>query len=154
LFTLIYGIVDLILFIIALYAATCLPCVKRLLRYHGAEHMAISCYEKGLEMTIENVRGQSRFHKRCGTSMVVIVVFAGIIVPVFIPPALDEMWQGLIFGFCMLVAVGIAYEAMRSKKTTLLSRLGLVAQRITTREPSDDRIECAISALETAAKID
>jgi uncharacterized protein YqhQ len=86
--------------------------------------------------------------------MVVIVALAGVIVPVFIPPALDEMWQGLIFGFCMLIAVSIAYEAMRAKKTTLLSRLGLATQRITTREPDDNIIECAIAAINEAAKTD
>jgi uncharacterized protein YqhQ len=151
--TFLYGIVDLIIFSAALYIMTRLPVVKKLLRYHGAEHKAIACYEKGLEMTVENVRKQSRYHKRCGTSMVVTVALAGVIAPVFIPPTLADIWQGLILAACLLIAIGLAYEAMRSKKMTLVARLGMAAQRITTQEPDDAMIECAVKAINEACNI-
>ncbi len=152
LFTFVYGVADLILFCFTLFAITRLPAVSKLLKYHGAEHKAIACYETGLDMTVENVSSQSRFHRRCGTSMVVMIAFAGVITPVFIPPQFPDMAQELILFIVLLAAAGISYEAMRSKKTTLITRLGLTAQRLTTREPDDAMIECAICALTEAVK--
>lgn len=152
LFTLIYGIADLILLCAALLLITRLPAVKRLLQYHGAEHKAIACYEKGLDMTMENVRAQSRFHKRCGTSMMVFVVLAVFVAAELIPPQLPETAQELILCAVVLITAGWAYEAMRARKMTMISRIGLMAQRITTREPDDHMIECAIAAVIEAVK--
>ncbi len=148
----IFGIGDLMLFILSLYLITLLPSVNKLLKYHGAEHKAISCYEKGLDLTIENVRTQSRFHKRCGTSMVAVIVLAVVAVSMFLPPQLTEEEQSLILCVVMLIAAGLSYEAMRSKRVPLILKLGLAAQRITTKEPSDDMIECAIAAMNEAIK--
>ena len=151
LLTLIYGIGDLLLFGTAMFLIARLPSVRRLLKYHGAEHKAIACYEKGLEMTTENVRAQSRFHRRCGTSMVAFIALVGVIAAVLIPPQLSETWQELMLFVLLLAAAGVSYEAMRAKKITLITRLGLAAQRLTTLEPDDAMIECAISALTQAA---
>lgn len=153
LFTFLYGVCDLILFCFTLFIITRLPAVSKLLKYHGAEHKAITCYEAGLDMTIENVRAQSRFHRRCGTSMVALMALACVAALVFIPPQLSEVVQELILFIIILAAVGISYEAMRSKKNTLIVRLGLAAQRLTTREPDDAMIECAIGALTESVKI-
>lgn len=154
LLTFIYGVADIAIFSVTLYIITRLPAVKKILRYHGAEHKAIACYEKGLELTVDNVRAQSRSHKRCGTSMVVTLMLAAVIVPVFIPPTLANMWQEMILVVCLLLAVGIAYESMRSKRLTTLNRLGMAAQRITTQEPSDEMIECAIAAVNEVISIE
>ncbi len=154
LFTFVYGLANLVMFIFTLFIITSLPAVKRLLRYHGAEHKAIACYEKGLEMTFENVTAQSRFHKRCGTSMVVIIVLAVLVASVFIPQQLPETVQELILCAVVLIAAGLAYEAMRAKKTTLITRLGLFAQRFTTREPDSTMMACAIVAINEAVKSD
>jgi uncharacterized protein YqhQ len=153
LITFLYGVVDIVIFSVTLFIITRLPVVRRMLRYHGAEHKAIACYEKGLEMTADNVRQQNRYHKRCGTSMVVTVALVAVVIPVFIPPTLTELWQGVILAACLLAAVGLLYESMRFKKTGILVRLGMAAQRITTREPDDDMIECAIAAVKEAVNI-
>lgn len=152
LFTFVYGIADLILFFVTLILIACLPAVRKLLRYHGAEHKAIACYEKGLEMTIENVRAQSRFHKRCGTSMMVSIFLAVLIASVFMPPQLPEAIQEALLIAVILMTAGLSYEAMRAPKTTLPTYLGLMAQRLTTHEPDDAALECAISAVIKAAK--
>jgi len=153
LLTFLYGIVDIIFFTVVLYVITHLPTVRKMLRYHGAEHKAIVCYEKGLEMTVENVRQQSRYHKRCGTSMVVTILMVGVIVPAFIPPALADIWQELILAISVLLAVGIAYEGMRSGRKSFVTRLGMAAQRITTKEPDDAMIKCAVKAIDEACHI-
>lgn len=154
LFTFVYGLADLLMLIFTLVLITRLPAVKRLLRYHGAEHKAIACYEKGLDLSVENVVAQSRFHKRCGTSMVVFISLAMLIASVFIPSQLPETVQELILCAAVLMAAGFSYEAMRSKKVTPITRLGLFAQRFTTREPDDAMVECAICAVSEATIFD
>ncbi len=147
LFSVVYGASDLVLLLLSLFFILLLPSIRKLIKYHGAEHKAITCYEKGLDLTIENVRTQSRFHRRCGTSMVAVIVLAVVAVSMFLPPQLTEAEQSLILCVVMLIAAGLSYEAMRSKRVPLIFKLGLAAQRITTKEPSDDMIECAIAAI-------
>ncbi len=154
LLALLSGVFDVAVFIGVLIILTLFPALKMLLRYHGAEHKAIACYEKGLEMTVENVRKQSRYHKRCGTSMIVFVTLIGIIMPAIIPPTLPEIFQVLIYAVCLLIAMGLAYETMRSGRTTVFARFGMAAQRLTTKEPDDEMIKCAIASVSAACKMD
>ena len=135
--------------------------IKRTFMYHGAEHKAIFCYEAGLELTVENVRAQRRFHPRCGTSFLILMILVGIFVSFFIDPLFY-----LIFGFTPMtivrvlikllllpIIVGIGYELIKiagrhdNLFTRIISAPGVWLQKITTKEPDDDMIECAIAAL-------
>jgi uncharacterized protein YqhQ len=121
--------------------------------YHGAEHKTIACHEAELPLTVENIRRQSRFHKRCGTSFIFIVLLVGIFVMCFVPKGL-LWWQRTLISFGALpFVVGISYEFIRFAGThdniitRILSAPGLAMQRITTREPDDDMIEIAVAAM-------
>ena len=135
--------------------------IRRTFMYHGAEHKAIFCYEAGLELTVENVRKQKRFHPRCGTSFLILMLLVGIFVSFFIDPLFI-----LIFGFTPVVfvrvlikllllplIVGVGYELIKlagrydNLFTRIISAPGVWLQKITTKEPDDDMIECAIAAL-------
>lgn len=120
--------------------------------YHGAEHKTIACHEAELPLTVENVRKQTRFHKRCGTSFIFIVLFVSIFVMCFVP--FTVTWQRVVASLALLpLIVGISYECIRlagnndNLFTKILSAPGLAMQRITTREPDDSMIEVAIAAL-------
>ncbi len=127
--------------------------IKRTFQYHGAEHKTIFCYEAGLELTVENVKKQGRFHPRCGTSflivMVIISIFIGLLIPADLPSLLRTAIKLLLLPFTM----GIGYEFIKiagkhdNAVTRILSAPGLWMQRITVLEPSDDMIECAIAAV-------
>ncbi len=142
----------------------CMKEIRRTFRYHGAEHKTIFCYEHGLELTVENVRSQKRFHPRCGTSFLVIVilvsVLAGFLIPVnfdFLPFTIPEGLQFIPRVICKLAlflpVMGIAYELIKicgrydNWFTRLISFPGLLFQRITVLEPDDSMIECAIAAM-------
>ena len=145
------GLLKLIIFFIYLWGITYLDDVKRLFMYHGAEHKTIACYEAGLELTVENIRPQSRFHPRCGTSFLFIVIIVSIIVFSFVPWSSTLARVGLKLLFLPLV-VGIAYEILKftgrheNACTKVLAAPGLFFQKFTTLEPSDDMIEVAIAA--------
>lgn len=131
--------------------------IRTTFRYHGAEHKCIFCYEAGEELTPENVKKYKRFHPRCGTSFMFIVILIGIAVsflPIF-------SWERPIFRFISKLAfipllVGVSYEFIRfagkheNIVTRILSAPGLWVQRITTKEPSLDEIEVAIHALKSS----
>ena len=122
-------------------------------RYHGAEHKTIFCYENDLPLTVENVRLQGRFHPRCGTSFLILMLLLGVIVGFFIPfsnPFLRTFAKLL----CIPVIMNIGYELQKAcaRHDNLLSRIitapGLWVQRITVKEPDDKMIEAAIAAME------
>ena len=127
--------------------------VKRLFSYHGAEHKTIFCYEHGKELTVENVRPESRFHPRCGTSFLLVVVAVSILVNsvVRLKNSFARMGCHLLL---LPLVVGISYEINRwcglhdNALSAALSAPGKWLQRITTNEPDDGMIECAIRALE------
>ena len=127
--------------------------VKRLFSYHGAEHKTIFCYEHGKELTVENVRPESRFHPRCGTSFLLVVVAVSILVNsvVRLRNSFARMGAHLLL---LPLVVGISYEINRwcglhdNALSAALSAPGKWLQRITTNEPDDGMIECAIRALE------
>lgn len=127
--------------------------VKRLFSYHGAEHKTIFCYEHGKELTVENVREESRFHPRCGTSFLLVVVVVSILVNSVV--RLDNSFARMGCHLLLLpIVVGISYEINRwcglhdNWLSAALSAPGKWLQHLTTNEPDDSMIECAIRALE------
>ena len=132
--------------------------IQRVFQYHGAEHKTIFCYEKGLPLTVENVRPQSRFHPRCGTSFLFVVVIISILVFSLVSLRVglwDNPWVRVGLRLLLLpVVVSISYEINRwvGRHDNLCSRIlsapGKWLQRLTTNEPDDSMIECAIRALE------
>ena len=125
--------------------------VRRLFSYHGAEHKTIFCYEHGKELTVENVRPESRFHPRCGTSFLLVVVLVSILVNSVVRVSNPFARVGCHL-LLLPVVVGISYEINRwcgmhdNWLSSVLSAPGKWLQRITTNEPDDDMIESAPSA--------
>ncbi|MBR6386065.1 MAG: DUF1385 domain-containing protein [Ruminococcus sp.] len=146
------GIVKIIIFVAYMYLISLTKDIKRQYMYHGAEHKTIACHEAELPLTVENVRKQIRFHKRCGTSFIFIVLIVSILVMCFVP--FTVTWQRVIASLVLLpFVVGISYECIRLAGnndnwfTRILSAPGLAMQRITTKEPDDSMIEIAIAAM-------
>ena len=146
------GIVKIAIFVGYMAVTALMKDIAVTYRYHGAEHKTIACHEAKLPLTVENVRKQIRFHKRCGTSFIFIVLMVSIFVMCFIP--FTVTWQRIVSGFVLLpVVIGISYELIRlagnndNAFTRVLSAPGLWLQRITTKEPTDAQIEVAIAAL-------
>jgi uncharacterized protein YqhQ len=134
--------------------------IRRTFMYHGAEHKTIFCYENGLELTVENVRKQRRFHPRCGTSFLILMLIVGIFISFFIDPlfilALGHVPHVAIRALIKLLLVplmmGVGYELIKvagrhqNVFTRIISAPGMWLQHITVLEPDDDMIECAIKA--------
>ena len=146
------GIVKIALFVAYMALVSLMKDIRRQYMYHGAEHKTIACHEAELPLTVENVRKQTRFHKRCGTSFIFLVLLVGIFVMCFVP--FTVTWQRIAASLVLLpLVVGISYEFIRlagnndNIVTRILSAPGLAMQRITTREPDDSMIEIAIAAL-------
>lgn len=149
------GVLKIALFIGYMLLVSQMQDMRRVFQYHGAEHKTIFCYENDEELTVENVRKQIRFHPRCGTSFLVVTLLVSIVVGLFIPVApFGVKILNPIFRLLLVPAmVGLGYEFIKlcgkhdNKLTRILATPGLWAQRITTKEPSDDMIECAITAM-------
>ncbi len=146
------GIIKIAVFIGYLGFTSIMKDVKRTYEYHGAEHKTIACFEAGLELTVENVKKQSRFHPRCGTSFIFITLFISILVMCLVP--FDIVWQRVLSSVILIpLMVGISYELIRiagrcdNLFTKIISAPGLYIQRLTTREPDASEIECAIEAM-------
>ena len=148
------GAIKIVIFLVYLGLVAKMKEIKRLFSYHGAEHKTIFCYEKGLPLTVENVRPQSRFHPRCGTSFLLVVIILGLFVGLFIQ--VDNVFLRIGLRVLLLpVIVCVAYELNRwagRHDTNIVSRIvtwpGKQLQRLTTNEPDDGMIECAIRAME------
>ena len=147
------GIVKIAIFVGYMAIISLMKDIKRQYMYHGAEHKTIACHEAELPLTVENVRRQTRFHKRCGTSFIFIVLLVGIFVMCFVPKGLVWWERSLISLAALPFVVGVSYEFIRLAGnhdnffTKILSAPGLAMQRITTREPDDSMIEIAIAAM-------
>ena len=146
------GIIKIAIFVGYMALVSLMKDIRRQYMYHGAEHKTIACHEAELPLTVENVRKQTRFHKRCGTSFIFIVLIVGILMMCLVPAM--ATWKRIAAGLAMLpLIVGISYECIRlagnhdNLFTRILSAPGLAMQRITTREPDDSMIEIAIAAL-------
>lgn len=126
--------------------------IKRVFMYHGAEHKTIFCYEHGEELTVENVRKYTRFHPRCGTSFLVIVLLLSILVSSMV--SWDNLWMRVgLKVLCLPIIMSLSYECIKfagrhdNLFTRILSAPGLWTQRLTTREPDDSMIEVAIASM-------
>ena len=152
--SLIEGAIKIVIFLLYLGLVAKMKEIKRLFSYHGAEHKTIFCYEKGLPLTVENVRPQSRLHPRCGTSFLLVVIILGLFVGLLIQ--VDNTLLRIALRILLLpVLVAVAYELNRwagRHDTNIISRIvtwpGKQLQRLTTNEPDDGMIECAIRAME------
>lgn len=150
---LVEGLLRIGIFIAYIAAISQMQDIKRVFMYHGAEHKTINCVENGKELTVENVREQSRYHKRCGTSFLFIVMFISIIFFLFIH--VDNVGLRMLFRVLLVpVIAGISYEFIRLAGRSdnivvrILSKPGMWLQGMTTREPEDDMIEVAIQSVE------
>ena len=149
------GIVRIIIFVAYMALVSRMKDIHRVFMYHGAEHKTIFCYEHGLPLTVENVRKQSRFHPRCGTSFMVLMLIVGILVGLFVPVAPFGIgFLRPVFKILLLpVSCGVGYELIKicgkhdNAVTRIIAAPGLWAQRITTKEPDDTMIEVAIEAI-------
>ena len=166
LLNLIEGLVRILIFVGYMIAVSCIPEMKRVYGYHGAEHKTIRCYEAKLPLTVENVRKQTRLHPRCGTSFLLIVLvisillfaFASTVLLAIVPGLEDLKVKGLImiaFKLLLLpIVVSLGYEFNRivgrhdNFLTKILTAPGMWFQYMTTCEPDDSMIEVAITALE------
>lgn len=151
--SLIEGLIKVIILVGYMWLCSRMKEIHRVFEYHGAEHKSIACYEAGLPLTVENIRPQRRFHPRCGTSFLFLVVFISIIVGSFI--SWDNPAIRMLLKLALIpVVVGISYELIKLAGrsdgilTRIISAPGMWLQRITTCEPDDGQIECAIAALE------
>jgi len=146
------GVVRLAIFIGYLWAVNHLQEMKRVWMYHGAEHKTIFCYEAGLPLTVENARKQSRFHPRCGTSFLFIVIFISILVFSLIRTEGTLARMGLHL-LLLPVVVSVSYEIIKwagrndNVLTRIVSAPGKAVQHLTTAEPDDSMLEVAIEAL-------
>ena len=150
--SLIEGVLRIAIFLAYMWLATRLNDIKRVWAFHGAEHKAIFCYEKGLPLTVENARKQSRQHPRCGTSFMFIVMIVSIFVFSF--TGWENIWIRIGFRLLLLpVVIAISYEIIKlagrydNLVTSIVSAPGKALQRLTTREPDDEMLETALEAL-------
>ncbi len=150
---LIEGVIRLFIFLLYVFLISRMEDIKRTFMYHGAEHKSINCLEAGKELTVENVMESSRFHKRCGTSFLFIVMIVSILVFMCIDS--KTIWLRLLLRVLLVpVIAGISYEFIRyagsheNACANALSKPGLWIQRLTTLEPTPDMTEVAIKAVE------
>ena len=155
------GVFKIVLLVGYMAAITLMKDIRRTFMYHGAEHKAIFCYEAGLELTVANVRAQRRFHPRCGTSFLILMLLVSIFVSFFIDPisiivsgsVLPVLWRVLVKLLLIPIIVGLGYELIKfagrrdNALTRFISAPGVWLQHITVFEPTDDMIECAIESL-------
>ena len=155
--TLLEGILKIVILLVYMYGVSQMKDIKRLFSYHGAEHKSIFCYEHRLPLTVENVRKQSRFHPRCGTSFILVVAIISIFVFILVNAFLhiDNVLLRMLLKLVLLpVVVAVTYELNRwlgrnddKVFARILSWPGKQLQHITTREPDDSMIEVAVTAL-------
>ena len=158
------GGIKLLIFIGYLIFCSLIKDVKRTFMYHGAEHKTISCYEKGLELTVENAKKCPRVHDRCGTTFLVFVMVISILVFALVESLIgvnvERIYRVLLKIALLPVVAGLSYELLKALSKTNcfifypLKVPGLLLQRITTREPDDSMLEVAIKAFTTVMEMD
>ncbi len=170
-FNLCEGGIRILIFVAYILVISLIPSLKRVFMCHGAEHKTITCFEEGKELTVENVRGCSRVHDRCGTTFLFIVMIVSILVFSLVNIGIaswlytgNDRVDGIIrfiFKILMLpIVAGVSYEVLRllaktkSKFFLIFKFPGLLMQRLTTSEPEDGMIECAIAAFNTVLQMD
>ncbi len=156
---LIEGVIKMILFVAYIAVVSFEKDIKRVFMYHGAEHKTIFCYEKGLELTVENVRRQKRFHPRCGTSFMFLMIAVGILISSVLVVVLPEFIVSRLYLWVPLkililpITCGFGYELIKicgrhdNFVTRIIAAPGLWIQRLTTKETDDSMIEIAIASV-------
>jgi len=157
------GFVRILIFVLYIVLVSLLKDIKRTFMYHGAEHKTISCYESGKELTIENVRECTRVHNRCGTTFLFYVMFVSIIV-FSIANSIIKFDNGILRALLKVallpLVAGLSYELLKvlaktdNKFWLILKFPGLLLQKLTTKEPTDDMIEVAIVSFKTVLEMD
>ncbi|NLK75773.1 MAG: DUF1385 domain-containing protein [Clostridiales bacterium] len=151
--SLLEGLIRLTIFIIYIIAASRMKEINRVFMYHGAEHKTINCLENGFELTVDNVKWQSRRHKRCGTSFMLLVMVISLIFFIILPTK-NLTWKIISRILLVPLIAGISYEFIRLAGKSdniiinIISKPGLWLQSLTTKEPDDDMIEVAIASVE------
>ena len=151
-------LLKLTIFVAYVWAVSFMKDIKRVFMYHGAEHKTSLCYEKGLPLNVENVRAQRRFHPRCGTSFMILMILISIIfstiVQIIFPSVYNIYWLWVVIKILLIPLVcGAGFEVLKicgkydNLATKIISAPGLWLQRLTTKEPDDGMIEIAIAAL-------
>lgn len=156
-FNAIDGLTKITLFLSYISLISILKDIRRVFEYHGAEHKSIWAYEQGLPLTVENARAQTRFHPRCGTSFIFLVVLMSVLIYTIIPPA-EQFHLMLLERIAVIpVIAGLSYELLKwsakhqeSFAVWLLTQPGLWIQRLTTKEPDDAQLEIALHSLKAA----
>ena len=149
------GVIRLVIFIGYVALISLMKDIRRVYMYHGAEHKCINCIEHGMDLTVDNVRKRSRFHKRCGTSFLLIVMLVSILFFMFI--RVDSPILRVVLRLLLIpVIAGVSYEFIRlagrsdNAVVNLLSKPGLWLQGLTTKEPDAEMIEAGIASVEAA----
>lgn len=169
LYALLEGLLRIIIFVVYIALTTLMKPIKRTYMYHGAEHKTISCYEHGLELTVENAQKMTTVHDRCGTTFMFIVMLVSVvifsIVGIFEPYMQSlGVWKTVILFASRIIllpiVMGISYEMLKTmaKYDNILVRIlkfpGLMLQKLTTKQPDDSMVECAITAFNTVMAMD
>ena len=155
------GVLKIVLLVGYMALISLMKDIRRTFMYHGAEHKTIFCYEAGLPLTVENVRAQRRFHPRCGTSFLILMLLVSIFIAFFIDPlsiliggaVLPPILRTVVKLLLLPLTVGVGYELIKFAGrhenwfTRIISAPGVWLQHITVFEPTDDMIECAITAV-------
>ena len=153
------GILRLAIFLGYILLVSQLKDIRRTFEYHGAEHKSIFAYEQGEELTVENVRKYSRFHPRCGTSFLIIMILIGFVVGMIIP---RDLWFRVLIRLALFpLVIGFAYEFIKlagkhseNILVKIISAPGMWVQRLTTKNPDEGQLEVAIASLKLALKLE
>ena len=153
------GLLKIVILILYMALVSLMKDIRRTFMYHGAEHKTIFCYENAVPLTVANVKAQRRFHPRCGTSFLILMLIVSIAIGLFIPAqfgslegVINSVLRAAIKLLLIPLTMGIGYELLKiagrhdNLFTRIISAPGMWLQRITVREPTDDMIECAIKA--------
>lgn len=151
------GIIRMIIFVVYIALVSLMKDIKRTFMYHGAEHKTIFCYEKGCELTVENVKKQSRFHPRCGTSFIFVILIISVVISSAISVTWPELRDTTVLWIAIKILIlplitGLSYEFIKYAGrhdnifVKILAAPGLWMQRLTTKEPDDDMIEVALAS--------
>ncbi len=159
-FNLIDGLIRMAFFVTMIFSMSYLRDIRRVFEYHGAEHKTVFAWERGLDLTVENAKPQTRLHPRCGTSFLMIVMLVAIVL--FSVIKFDAMWLNLVVRILLLPLVaGISYEIIRlaaKKESSIIFKFmtfpGLMLQKITTQEPDEAQLEVALEALKESLKLE
>ena len=163
------GAMKVIIFLLYIFLTSLIPDIYRTFQYHGAEHKSIACFESGDALTPENAKKHKRFHPRCGTSFMFLMILIGIVIGMFVRNILpdrstfsnDFLYSVIIAAVKILLlplTMGIGYEILMlaGKHDNIITRIisapGLWVQRITTKEPTEDMIEVAITSIKCALR--